>query len=96
MINGQPLLGSANHSSNPGMGQAGTADDALRGTALTLQTAVGFILTLITIRGVPALAEVWSWQWAFPVLALGPALGVVAMVLLKRSPMAVRLAGGRG
>ncbi len=73
-----------------------TADDALRGTALTLQTAVGFLLTLVTIRGVPMLAEAWSWQWAFPILALGPALGVVAMVLLKRSPMATQLAGGRG
>lgn len=73
-----------------------TADDALRGTALTLQTAVGFLLTLVTIRGVPALAEAWSWQWAFPVLGLGPALGVVAMVLLKRSPIAAQLAGGRG
>ena len=73
-----------------------TADDALRGTALTLQTAVGFLLTLVTIRGVPVLAEAWSWQWAFPILAVGPALGVVAMILLKRSPMAAQLAGGRG
>ena len=73
-----------------------TADDELRGTALTLQTAIGFLLTLVTIRGVPVLAEAWSWQWAFPVLALGPALGVVAMVLLKRSPISAQLAGGRG
>ena len=61
-----------------------TADDEVRGTALTLQTAVGFLLTLVTIRGVPWLAEAWSWQWAFPILALGPALGVVAMVRFQR------------
>ncbi len=73
-----------------------TADDADRGTALTLQTAVGFLLTLITIRGVPVLAEAWTWQWAFPLLAIGPALGIWAMVLLKRSPAAAALAGGRG
>jgi MFS family permease len=73
-----------------------TADDALRGTALTLQTAIGFLLTLVTIRGVPVLVEAWSWQWAFPLLAPGPALGVVAMVLLKRSPISAQLAGGRG
>lgn len=73
-----------------------TADSAERGTALTLQTAVGFLLTLVTIRGVPALAEAWGWQWAFPVLALGPALGIVAMVRLRRSPFAASLAGGRG
>lgn len=61
-----------------------TSGDEVRGTALTLQTALGFLLTLATIRGVPLLAEVWSWQWAFPVLALGPAVGVVAMIRFHR------------
>lgn len=73
-----------------------TAEDAVRGTALTLQTAVGFLLTLVTIRWVPAIAESVSWRWAFPVLAVGPALGVLAMVRLARSPHARQLAGGRG
>ena len=73
-----------------------TADDQFRGTALTLQTAVGFLLTLVTIRAVPAIAEAASWQWAFPILAVGPALGVLAMIRLARSPEAVKLAGGRG
>jgi MFS family permease len=73
-----------------------TAEDAVRGTALTLQTAVGFLLTLVTIRWVPAIAESVSWRWAFPVLAVGPALGVMAMVRLARSPHARQLAGGRG
>lgn len=73
-----------------------TAEDAVRGTALTLQTAVGFLLTLVTIRWVPAIAESVSWRWAFPVLAVGPALGVLAMVRLARSPHARLLAGGRG
>jgi MFS family permease len=73
-----------------------TAEDSVRGTAITLQTAVGFLLTLVTIRGVPAIAEAVSWEWAFPVLALGPALGIVAMVTLARSPHAARIAGGLG
>lgn len=73
-----------------------TADDEYRGTALALQTAVGFLLTLVTIKGVPLLADGWGWQWAFPILAVGPALGVVAMVVLRRSPIAARLAGGVG
>ncbi len=50
-----------------------------RGTALTLQTALGFLITLITIQLIPDLAEVHSWRWAFPVLALGPAAGILAM-----------------
>jgi MFS family permease len=73
-----------------------TADEATRGTALTLQTAMGFLLTLVTIRGVPAIAESIGWRWAFPVLALGPALGVLAMIRLSKSPWAARLAEGRG
>ena len=73
-----------------------TAEDETRGTALTLQTAVGFLLTLMTIRAVPAIAEAVGWRWAFPILALGPVWGVAAMVRLARSPFAARLAGGRG
>ncbi len=73
-----------------------TAEDAYRGTALTLQTASGFLLTLVTIRGVPVLVAEWGWRWAFPWLAVGPLLGIAAMVRLKRSPQAARLAGGAG
>ena len=73
-----------------------TAADSYRGTALTLQTAAGFLLTLVTIRGVPLIANAWGWRWAFPWLALGPVLGILAMVKLKRSPEAALLAGGAG
>jgi MFS family permease len=73
-----------------------TADDELRGTALTLQTGLGFLLTLVTIRGVPIIAESVGWQWAFPWLAIGPAFGVAAMVILRRSPLRAKLAGGAG
>lgn len=66
------------------------------GTALTLQTSLGFLLTLITIRLIPSLEQMVGWQWAFAFLAIGPALGVVAMAALRRSPSARRLAGGRG
>jgi len=61
-----------------------TAEDRFRGTALTLQTAVGFVLTLVTIRGVPMIAEALGWRWAFPWLAIGPVLGIAAMVRLAR------------
>ena len=71
-------------------------DETTRGTALALQTALGFLLTLVTIQGVPVLADAWGWRWAFPLLALGPVAGVTAMVLLRRSPHAAALAGGRG
>jgi MFS family permease len=54
------------------------------GTALTLQTSIGFLLTMATIQMVPAIAGALGWQWAFPVLALGPALGIAAIARLGR------------
>jgi MFS family permease len=66
------------------------------GTALTLQTSLGFLLTLVTIRLIPLLERWVGWEWAFAFLALGPIIGVWAMRRLKRSPAAVRLADGRG
>ena len=66
------------------------------GTALTMQTSLGFLLTLASIRLVPILVSWVGWQWAFAMLALGPIFGVWAMWALKRSPEALQLAGGRG
>jgi MFS family permease len=48
------------------------------GTALTLQTSLGFLLSVVTIQLVPELVAAWGWQWAFPILALGPAAGIAA------------------
>jgi MFS family permease len=55
------------------------------GTALTLQTSLGFLLTLATIELVPLLAAAWGWPLAFPVLALGPAAGIAAISRLRRA-----------
>jgi predicted MFS family arabinose efflux permease len=49
------------------------------GTALTLQTSIGFLLTTITIQLVPLVVGVVGWRFAFPMLALGPALGITAI-----------------
>jgi MFS family permease len=65
------------------------------GTALTLQTCLGFLLTMVTIRFIPVLVEWVSWRWAFAFLSLGPIAGVWAMYTLRRLPAANRLAGGR-
>ncbi len=73
------------------------ADQAYVGTALTLQLALGFTLTIATIWLLPTLvASRLGWAWAFAVLAPGPALGVIAMLRLKRLPEAAAIAGGRG
>jgi MFS family permease len=56
----------------------------LVGTALTLQTCVGFLLTTISMRLVPAIAAGIGWKWAFLLLVPGPLLGCVAMTALRR------------
>ena len=53
------------------------------GTALTLQTSIGFLLTTITIQLVPPVVNVVGWRYAFPMLALGPALGIAAIRRLR-------------
>jgi MFS family permease len=53
------------------------------GTALTLQTSIGFLLTTITIQLVPVVANVAGWRYAFPILAVGPALGIAAIRRLR-------------
>jgi MFS family permease len=67
------------------------------GSALTIQTASGFALTAATIWGVSLLdpADPGGWRIAFAVLAIGPALGILAMWRLRHRPDALRMAGGR-
>jgi MFS family permease len=71
-------------------------DPRYTGTALTLQTSLGFLLTLVTIRLLPVMVARVGWQWAFVLLALGPGVGAWAMAALRRSGARLRLAGGRG
>jgi hypothetical protein len=72
------------------------ADQAYVGTALTLQLAIGFTLTVATIWLIPQLEDGFTWRWAFAFLAPGPALGAIAMLRLRRLPEAARIAHGLG
>ncbi|HEX5181126.1 MAG TPA: MFS transporter [Gemmatimonadaceae bacterium] len=66
------------------------------GTALTVQTCLGFLLTVASIRAVPVWVAQWGWGYAFAPLALGPAFGTIAMYGLRGARYRARLAGGRG
>jgi MFS family permease len=55
------------------------------GTALTVQTSLGFLLTMVTIQGIPLIAARIGWQWSFAILALGPAVGIAAIRILASS-----------
>ena len=59
------------------------------GTALTVQTSLGFLLTMVSIQLVPPVASIVGWRWAFVMLALGPLVGIAAirrLVRLRRAP----------
>jgi MFS family permease len=60
------------------------ADQRYVGTAVTLQLATGFTLSITTIWLVPLLVEVVGWEWAFLVLLPGPVAGILAMRALDR------------
>ena len=64
------------------------------GTALTVQTSLGFLLTLVTLRAVPPLVDAWGWAATFPLLAIGPAVGLWSMLRLRGLPEATRMASG--
>jgi dipeptide/tripeptide permease len=65
------------------------------GTALTLQTCVGFLLTTISIELIPLLVGRVGWRYAFMVLAAGPLFGILSMLRLRGLPEAARIAHGR-
>jgi len=60
------------------------------GTALTVQTSLGFLLTTVSIQAVPPVVTRVGWAWAFPMLALGPMLGIWS---IRRLAAAVHAGG---
>jgi len=57
------------------------------GTALTIQTSLGFLLTMLPMQLVPLIAQRAGWRWGFVILALGPLAGIAA---IRRFAMARR------
>lgn len=59
------------------------------GTALMLQTSMGFLLTMVTIQAIPVLVDIVDWRWAFTGLALGPVFGIASVHRLRaKGPVA--------
>jgi MFS family permease len=54
------------------------------GTALMLQTSLGFLLTMVTIQAVPTVVGLVDWRWGFAFLALGPVAGILSIRRLVR------------
>jgi MFS family permease len=58
------------------------------GTALTVQTSLGFLLTMVSIQLVPPVASAVGWRWAFAMLAVGPVFGIAAIDRLRQITLA--------
>jgi MFS family permease len=54
------------------------------GSILTFQTAIGFALTFVTVQATPLAAGALGWPVVLAALAIGPALGILAMLPLRR------------
>src|SRR5207302_8405069 len=70
-------------------------DPQYLGTALTIQTCLGFLLTTISIELIPRFERIVGWRYAFAVLAPGPLFGVIAMLRLRMLPEAEKIAQGK-
>ena len=72
------------------------ADQRFVGTALSVQLGIGFALTVVAIWLIPQFATlIGSWQWVFLMLVPGPVIGAVSMLMLRTSPVSLRLANGK-
>ncbi len=61
----------------------------MTGSLMSLQTALGFALTILTVQVTPLIAEHWGWPTLFCLLALGPVTGIIAMLGLTRARQSV-------
>ena len=65
------------------------------GTALTLHTAVGFLLTLLSIKILPIFVREVGWSYGFTILALGPVIGIISLFRLRKLPDSEKIAMGK-
>jgi len=70
------------------------SDPRYVGTTLALQTSMGFLLTMISIRLIPVISDKVGWNFAFIILVLGPIFGTISMLKLRKLHEALKMASG--
>jgi MFS family permease len=72
------------------------SDSTLVGASLAFQMGVGFAITIFVVWLIPQIVSFsGGWQWAFSVLAIGPAIGIWSMLKLREHPDAYKMANGK-
>ena len=71
------------------------SDQDYIGTSLTVQTSVGFGITLFSIRLLPSFVHTVSWSFGFTILAIGPIIGIISLLLLRREPDSTKIGQGK-
>jgi len=71
------------------------SDQDYIGTALTIQTSVGFGITLFSIRLLPTFVHLVGWLYGFTILAIGPIIGIISLLLLRREPDSLNIGQGK-
>ncbi|MHA2008563.1 MAG: MFS transporter [Promethearchaeota archaeon] len=71
------------------------SNPAYIGTALAIQTAVGFAITNITIWLLPIIVDLIGWTYGFVFLVFGPVFGIYSLLKLRKEPDSVKIALGK-
>ena len=70
-------------------------EDSYRGTALAFQMGMGFLITIFPIKILPIISNSLGWGYAFAFLSIGPFLGIISMITLRKLPESSSMAMGR-
>ena len=71
------------------------SDPAYVGTALAIQTTIGFALTNVSIWLLPFLVDLIGWQFGFVFLVIGPLFGIFSLMKLRKEPDSIKIAQGK-
>lgn len=64
------------------------------GSALTFQMAIGFLIAVGSIDLIGYVVPIVGWEFAFSLLSIGPFIGVISMLRLRKRPDAGLMASG--
>ncbi len=70
-------------------------DPAYLGTTLTMQTTIGFGISIISIRLLPIFVNLVGWSLGFTLLIIGPLIGIISLFILRKEPDSIKIANGK-